>query len=79
VCGHAIVDVAVRAESVSGVAEYPLGLCRMCSDSGEDGCPDLKYAIHEGNGFVDRWDVWVGFVGFVYISFVGLMHHFLGV
>jgi hypothetical protein len=66
VCGHAIVYVSVGAESVRGVAEYPLGLPRVCSDSGEDGSPYLEYAIHEGNGSVVRRVVWVSFVGFVY-------------
>jgi hypothetical protein len=65
-CGQAIVDVAVGAESVSGVAEDPLRLRRMGSDCGEDRCPDLKYAVHEGNGSVVRRVVWVGFIGFVY-------------
>ena len=64
--GQAIVDVSVGAESVSGVAEYPLRLRRLCSDSGEDGCPYLEYSVHEGNGFVVRRAVWVGFIGFVY-------------
>ena len=65
-CRQAIVDVAVGSESVSGVAEDPLGICRPSSDCGEDGCPDLKYAVHEGNGFVVRRAVWVCFIGFVY-------------
>ena len=43
---------------------------------GEDGCPNLKYAIHEGNGFVDRRVVWVCFVGFVY-KFCGTNAQFL--
>jgi len=66
VWGHAFVDVSVGAESVSGVVEHPFGLRRLCSDSGEDGSPYLEYTIYEGNGFVVRRVIWVGFVGFVY-------------
>jgi len=65
VCGHAIVDVLVGAESVRGVAKHPFGLRRLCSDSVEDGSTYLEYAIHEGNGPLVRRDVWVGFVGFI--------------
>ena len=54
------------AESVSGVVEHPLGLRRVCSDSGEDGSHYREYAIYEGNGSVVRRFVWVSFVGFVY-------------
>ena len=54
------------AESVSGVAEHTLGLRRFCSDNGKDGSLNLKYAIHEGNGYVVRRVVLVGFWGFVY-------------
>ena len=32
-CGQAVVDVSVGVESASGVAEHPLGLRRLCSDS----------------------------------------------
>ena len=43
------------------------------SDCGEDGCLDLKYAVMK---FVEL----CGFVLLVlYMSFVALMHHFLGV
>ena len=51
-CGQDIVDVVVGAESVSGVVEDHLGIRRLCSYSGEDGCPDLKYVAHESNGYV---------------------------
>ena len=54
------------AESVRGVAKHPFGLLRLCSDSGEDGSPYLEYAVHDNNGYVVRWSVWVGFLGFVY-------------
>jgi len=66
----------VGAKSVRGVIEYSLGLRRLCSDSGEDGCPYLEYAIHEGDRSVVCRVVWVGVFG-LYISFVALMHHFL--
>ena len=66
-CGQAIVDVAMGAESVSGVAEDPLRLRRhMGSDCGEDGCPDLKYLVHEDKWYVVRRVVWVGSIRCVY-------------
>ena len=75
-CGKAIVDVSVGAETFRGVAAYPLGFRRLCSDSGEDRCPNLKNAIHEGNGYVVRRVVWVCFVGFLY-KFCGTNAPFL--
>ncbi len=75
-CGQAIVDVAVGAKSVNGVAEASLGPRRMCPDCGEDGCSDLKYAVHVDNGYVVRRVVWVGFIGVIY-EFCGTNAPFL--
>jgi hypothetical protein len=66
VCGQAIIYASMGAESVRGVAEHPLGLRHLCSDSYEDGSPYLEYAFHESDGSAVRRVVWVRSIGFVY-------------
>ena len=49
VCGEAIVYVSMGSKPVSGVVKYSLRLQRLNSQGGENRCPNLEDAVHEGD------------------------------
>ncbi len=77
-CCEAVVYVYVGAEPICCVAKDALRFRCLSSNDGEDGCPYLENAAHEGYGAIIRGVVGAGFVRFI-DEFVALVHHFVGV
>ena len=67
------------SKAIGHITTYSLRFSSLGAYDGQDRCPKIEYAVHEGDGAVVLRIMWVVFVWYIYMSLVALVHHFWGV